>query len=195
MLSFLSQSSHVVVTDVATCEWNLRSCGLLVAFLSIADADCCVAASKARVFSSTKFFRIESVGDFFLVIKVPNIFSFRRAISLPWGTRKRCPHRPRLLSFPRLLSANLCSLTVSMRSLSAFGFSIVFGFCETIAWTWARKIRCLLLYIILRMSHAVLKFASPFTDVFRYCNFWLSVVWLSFVTAALNWSKQDVQTL
>ena len=69
---------------------------------------------------------------------------------------KRCPDR--------LRPVQGCWALIFVFPLSpwdfGFGFSLVTGFCETIAWTWALKIRRLLSYLFLRMSHAVLKFAS-----------------------------------
>ena len=202
---FSLQHSHVVVAYLAKYEWNLQSCGLLVGLLSRADAHCCVAASNARVLSSMKFFISRYRWLFYpgdessqlFLVSAGNFSAMRYTKRMSWS----------FTGCPRLLSANMCSSTVSMRSRSAFGFSFVTCFCETIAWTWARKIRRLWSYLFLRISHAVLRFASViWTQTSKASRHLLSlmfldtatfdsVIWLLLVTAPLNWSKKDVHSL
>ena len=173
------------------------ACGLLVAGWCWLLCGC---FKGACCFFREVFAYQDSVGGFFLVMKIPRIFSFRRAISLLSGTRKRCPDRPTAVQGCWPL---ICVLRLSPRDLEV---PLVFHLLP-VSEKLLREHRlvksdvcccicssgCRILYWSLRLwfgegwkalRHSLLLILQP----------WLSFIWLLLVTAPLNWSKKYVQS-
>ena len=100
---------------------------------------------------------------------------------------------------PWLPSANLFSSNDYVRSQSAFRVSFFTGFCENIAWKWEHKIRCLMSFLLLRMSYAVLNFVSVlwFAEWLKAFCYWcfliLQLLTVCFVAVACNCSIDLVE--